>query len=124
MTYTSTKEFFNKGNRSKAEGQTNKSKYAYLAVLFFRPMHVSQPDGLGGGMVANKISASTCAKAGRIIAVGPPEPWLDPRLLTKEKANESKQKKLDDQGKGRTERLKEKKMDYRRIQSTHRCPIC
>jgi hypothetical protein len=27
---------------------------------------------------------------------------------------------LDGQGKGRTERLKEKKMDYRRIQSTHR----
>jgi hypothetical protein len=55
-----------------------------LAVFFFKPILVSQPNGLGGGMAEDKISAPACTKAGKTGIVAPPEPWLVPQLQTKE----------------------------------------
>jgi hypothetical protein len=56
----------------------------YLVVFFFKPIPTSQPDGLGGGTTEDKISAPAYTKAGKIGSVAPPEPWLIPRLQTKE----------------------------------------
>jgi hypothetical protein len=67
-----------------------------LAVFFFKPIPLSQPDGLGGGMTEDKISAPACSKAGKTGVVAPPEPWLIPRLQTKE-IKSSLQKKTDHQ---------------------------
>jgi hypothetical protein len=61
-----------------------------LAVFFFKPIPASQPDGLGGGVAQDKISAPACSKAGRIGVVAPPEPWPDPWLPTKEALEEKK----------------------------------
>jgi hypothetical protein len=62
----------------------------YLAVFFFKPILASQPDGLGGGMAKDKISATAYDGAGRTDTIARPEPWLIPQLQTKEASEEKK----------------------------------
>jgi hypothetical protein len=51
----SIKEVIKEGSRSKGKRRANKSEKAYLALLFM-PMFSSQPEDLGEGMRAEKIS--------------------------------------------------------------------
>jgi hypothetical protein len=56
-----------------------------MAIFFFMPIPVSQPEvGLGGGIAADKISTTAYDGAGRTSTMAPPEPLLVPRLQTNE----------------------------------------
>jgi hypothetical protein len=43
----------------------NKSEKAYLVLLLFMPIFLSQPKDLGGGIGAEKISIPTYSRAGK-----------------------------------------------------------
>jgi hypothetical protein len=59
------KEVIKEGSRSRGKRMANKSEKTYLVLLFFVPIFPSQPEDLGGGMGAEKLSMLACSRAGK-----------------------------------------------------------
>jgi hypothetical protein len=59
------KEVIKEGSRSRGKRRANKLEKAYLVLFLFMLIFSSQPEDLGGGMGAEKISVPACSRANK-----------------------------------------------------------
>jgi hypothetical protein len=71
---------------------TNKSEKAYFVLLLFMPIFPSQPEDLGGGMGAEKISMPAYSRAGKDWHLSFRRTLTQPLLTAKDKKKISHQK--------------------------------